>query len=166
KSKLLFFFFLAAFFCEVQLYGQSPGPSSTNRASADIPHPAEHYLLRNLLRDQQHIWTSPFRLRLKDSRWLIPFAGATTGLIVTDRTTAFEVSRGNHISLSNHIADAGVALAGAGVLGFYSLGRLKSNDHLRETGVLAGEAMLNSVVIDEVLKHSFGRDRPLEGDRT
>jgi Capsule assembly protein Wzi/PAP2 superfamily len=56
-------------------------------------------------------------------------------------------------------------LAGAGVLGFYSLGRLKSNEHLREAGVLAGEAMLNSVVIDEVLKHSFGRDRPLEGDR-
>ena len=97
------------------------------------------------------MWTSPFRLRLEDSRWLVSFAGATTGLIMTDRTTAFELSRDKHINLSNHIADAGVALAGAGVLGFYGLGRLKSNDHLRETGVLAGEAMLNSVVIDEVL---------------
>jgi membrane-associated phospholipid phosphatase len=122
-------------------------------------------VLRNLLCDQQHIWTSPFHLRLADSRWLVPFAGATTGLIMTDRTTAFELSRGNHLNLSNHIADAGVALAGAGVLGFYSVGRLESNHHLRETGVLAGEAMLNSVLVDEVLKYSFGRERPLEGDR-
>src|SRR5204863_7837356 len=81
-----------------------------------------------------------------------------------DRTTAFEPSRDEHIHLSHRIPDAAVALAGARVLGFSGLGRLKSNDHLRETGVLAAEAMLNSVVIDEVLKHSFGRERPLEGD--
>ena len=130
-----------------------------------MPHPAEQYLLRNLLCDQEQIWTSPFRLRLKDAQWLVPFAGATTGLIMTDRTTSFELSRGNHVNVSDHFADAGVALAGAGVVGFYGLGRLKSNDHLRETGVLAGEAMLNSVITDTVLKYSFGRERPLEGDQ-
>ncbi|HEX7959554.1 MAG TPA: phosphatase PAP2 family protein, partial [Terriglobales bacterium] len=133
-------------------------------ATTAVPHPAEHYLLRNLVCDQAQIWTSPLRLTLKDAQWLVPFAGITTGLIVTDRTTSAELSRGSNITLSNHIADAGVALAGAGTVGFYALGRLQSNDHLRETGVLTGEAMLNSVITDTVLKYSFGRERPLEGD--
>jgi membrane-associated phospholipid phosphatase len=159
------FLLFSSFFCAANLYGQARSYCPSSHSSSDIPHPAEHYLLRNLLCDQEHIWTSPSRLRLKDSRWLIPFAGVTTGLIMTDRTTSFELSRGNNINFSNHIADAGVALAGAGVLGFYGLGRLQSNDHLRETGVLAGEAMLNSAIVDEALKYSFGRERPLEGDR-
>jgi membrane-associated phospholipid phosphatase len=133
-------------------------------ATVTVAHPAEHYLLRNLVCDQSQIWSSPFRLRLKDAQWLVPFAGVTTGLIVTDRTTSAELSRGSNINRSNHIADAGVALAAAGTVGLYGLGRLQSNDHLRETGVLGGEAMLNSVITDTVLKYSFGRERPLEGD--
>lgn len=134
------------------------------RISADTQYPAERFFVRNLFCDQEQIWTSPFRIRLKDTQWLVPFAGVTTGLIVTDRTTSAELSRGSNINLSNHIADAGVALAGAGVVGLYGLGRLQSNDHLRETGVLAGEAMINSAITDTVLKYSFGRERPLEGD--
>jgi hypothetical protein len=91
---------------------------NTVQASPTNPHPAERYLVRHLLCDQAQISTSPFRLRLKDAQWLVPFAGVTTGLIMTDRTTSFELSRGNHISVSNHIADGGVALAGAGSVAF------------------------------------------------
>ena len=44
------------------------------------------------------------------------------------------------------------------------LGRAKHNEHWSETGFLAGEAALNSVVVIEGLKYSLGRERPFQGD--
>ena len=38
------------------------------------------------------------------------------------------------------------------------------NEHWRETGLLAGQAALNSLVAVEALKYSLGRNRPLQGD--
>jgi len=166
RSKLIVLLLFVVFGSAAPLYGQNGGRTSCEQKprSADTEYPAERFFVRNLLCDQQQIWTSPFRIRLRDAQWLVPFAGVTTGLIMTDRTTSAELSRGSNINLSNHIADGGVALAGAGVVGLYGLGRLKSNNHLRETGVLTGEAMINSAITDTVLKYSFGRERPLEGD--
>ncbi len=37
-------------------------------------------------------------------------------------------------------------------------------DHWRETGFLAGEAAINSLVAVEALKYTLGRDRPYQGD--
>ena len=37
------------------------------------------------------------------------------------------------------------------------------NEHWRETGLLAGEAALNSLIPVEVVKYSLGRERPLQG---
>lgn len=139
RSKLivLLLFVVFGFFYAASLDGQTSGRMSCEqkRRSADTQYPSERLFVHNLVCDQKQIWTSPFRIRLKDAQWLVPFAGVTTGLIVTDRPTSAELSRGSNINLSNHIADTGVALAGAGVVGLYGLGRLQSNDHLRETGV-------------------------------
>ena len=38
------------------------------------------------------------------------------------------------------------------------------NQHWRETGLLAGQAALNSLVAVEALKYSLGRERPFQGD--
>lgn len=168
--------FFVSVFCFVVLFefllpAQTRFCSSANQGSSSVSksdrveYPAEHYLLRNILCDQANIWTSPLRLRLRDMKFLVPFAGITTGLILTDRASSFEMTRGTHISSSKHISDAGVALAGVAVVGSYGLGRLHADDHLRETGVLAGEAVLDSVVIDEALKYGFRRERPFEGDK-
>ena len=43
-----------------------------------------HGLARDFLGDQQQIWTSPARLRLSDTQWLVPLSGITAGLFVTD----------------------------------------------------------------------------------
>src|SRR5262245_61294792 len=40
---------------------------------------------KDFLQDQQQIWTSPAKLRLADSNWLLPVAGISAGLLVTDR---------------------------------------------------------------------------------
>jgi hypothetical protein len=42
-------------------------------------------LLGNIARDQKNIWTSPARIRVQHLDWLIPAAGLTSGLLVTDR---------------------------------------------------------------------------------
>jgi hypothetical protein len=44
------------------------------------------------------------------------------------------------------------------------LGRAKHNEHWSETGFLAGEAALNSLVVVEAMKYPFGRQRPNEGN--
>ena len=168
--------FFVSVFCFVVLFefllsAQTTFCPSANQGSSSVSksdrveYPAERYLLRNILCDQANIWTSPLRLRLRDMKFLVPFAGITTGLILTDRASSFEMTRGTHLSTSKHVSDAGVALAGVAVVGSYGLGRLHADDHLRETGVLAGEAGLDAVVIDEAFKFGFRRDRPFQGDK-
>jgi hypothetical protein len=44
------------------------------------------------------------------------------------------------------------------------LGHVSHNDHWSETGFLAGEAALNSLVAVEAMKYSLRRQRPLQGD--
>ena len=46
------------------------------------------------------------------------------------------------------------------------LGHIKHNEHWSETGFLAGEAALNSLVMVESLKYSLGRERPYQGNGT
>ena len=48
--------------------------------------------------------------------------------------------------------------------GLYLWGRITHDDHKSETGVLAGEAALNSLVAVYALKYTFGRERPLQDD--
>jgi len=120
--------------------------------------------LKHLAEDQERLWTSPFRVKPDDAEWLVPVGGITAGLIVTDRTTQPEISRNNHIALSDHIANWGLAGYGGAVASFYFLGRWDGNPHEEETGLLAGEAGLNAFAIASVMKYAFQRERPNEGD--
>src|SRR6267143_7013634 len=44
----------------------------------------------------------------------------------------------------------------------YVWSKLSHDDHQRETGILAGEAAINSFAVDTVFKYAFGRARPNE----
>src|SRR5260370_19332505 len=44
------------------------------------------------------------------------------------------------------------------------LGHVRHNEHWSETGFLAGEAALNSLIAVETFKYSLGRQRPFQGD--
>jgi len=132
-------------------------------------HPASESpvpLFKNLLRDQEYIWTSPFRVKPADLRWAVPFAGITTGLIMTDRTFAHEATRNSHVNASETFSNVGLAFAGASSAGIYLLGRASGDPQKRETGILGGEAMLDALVVDEALKYVFQRQRPFEGNTT
>jgi membrane-associated phospholipid phosphatase len=121
-------------------------------------------LLKNLVADQKSIWTSPFHLRWADGSWLFPLAAVTGGFLATDRAVPPALSTdpkklNRYTSFSNY----GVySLIGAGG-GLYLWSKISHDDHQRETGILAGEAAINSVAVDTTFKYVFRRERPNQG---
>jgi Capsule assembly protein Wzi/PAP2 superfamily len=124
-------------------------------------------LAKEFLFDQEQIWTSPAKIRLSDTQWLLPLSGITAGLFVTDTDYSKGLSKNpNTISRYTNLSDAGIGAFVGGAGGMWLLGHVKHNDHWSETGFLAGEAALNSLVAVESLKYSLGRDRPDQGNGT
>jgi membrane-associated phospholipid phosphatase len=120
--------------------------------------------LKNLVSDQKAIWTSPAHLRWTDGTWLFPLAAVTGGFLATDRAVPPALSTNpNKLNRYIKVSDYGVySLVGAGG-GLYLWGKLSHDDHQRETGLLAGEAAINSFAVDTAFKYAFGRERPNEG---
>ncbi|MGB2676259.1 MAG: capsule assembly Wzi family protein [Candidatus Acidiferrum sp.] len=132
--------------------------------SAMLPQSARELGERFLL-DQKQIWTSPANLRWSDANWLVPLSGITAGMFVTDADMSRHISRNptttGHYNTISNAAVAGL-LGGAGTM--WLLSYPKRNSHWRETGFLAGEAVVNSLVVVEGLKYPLGRERPYQGN--
>jgi membrane-associated phospholipid phosphatase len=126
---------------------------------APTTHPNESKFLIHLAEDQKEIWTSPFHLKPGDAKWLLPMAGITTGLMVTDPQSSYAMRLGD-LSAWKTASNVGVASA-IGMTGIsYLWGRFNGDEHLRETGVLATEAMLNALAVDSTIGAATGRLRP------
>jgi len=122
-------------------------------------------LTQDFLGDQREIWTSPAKLRFSDTEWLVPLSGITAGLFVTDRDFSKHLSQSpTTISHYKTLSNAGVAALVGGAGGMWVMGHVSHNEHWSETGFLAGEAALNSLVIVEGMKYSLRRERPYQGD--
>jgi hypothetical protein len=122
---------------------------------------------KEFLQDQEQIWTSPATLRLSDAQWLLPVSGITAGLFVTDASYSNSLSHNpTTISHYNTLSNAGIGALIGGAGGMWVLGHVKHNEHWSETGFLAGEAALNSLVMVESLKYPLGRERPYQGNGT
>lgn len=138
---------------------QSVNPDDERAASA-APGP----FLRNLAYDQKTIWTSPFKARVQDLNWIVPFVGLTAGMINADAELSSRIdTTGTFAKHGGTISNAGVAAMVAGGGGLYLLGKLRTDDHQREAGIVAGEAAVNSVIVAEVLKMIARRQRPTDG---
>jgi len=122
---------------------------------------------KEFLLDQEQIWTSPAKLRFSDVQWLVPLSGITAGLFVTDTDYSKHISH-NPTTISHYttVSNAGIGALIGGAGGMWLLSHVKHNEHWSETGFLAGEAALNSLVAVESLKYSLGRERPYQGNGT
>lgn len=122
-------------------------------------------LAKRFLEDQEQMWTSPAKIRFSDTQWLVPMSGVAAGLFVTDRDFSKHLIQ-NPTTISHYktLSDAGVGALIGGAGGMWLLGHVKHNEHWSETGFLAGEAALNSLVAVEALKYSLRRERPFQGD--
>src|SRR5690242_5396667 len=140
----------------------NPPPDSASSSSTGVVG-----LGKRFFRDQQQIWTSPAKLRLSDAQWLVPLNGITAGLFVTDSDFSRHLSIGqNTISHYKTLSNAGIGALVGGAGGMWLLGHVRHDEHWSETGFLAGEAAVNSLVTVEAFKYSLRRQRPFQGDGT
>jgi membrane-associated phospholipid phosphatase len=151
-----------------------PSPSSTTtdsvaEASAQSPNESsrpspERQFLKNLLRDQRAIWTSPLHVKEGTPWRLVTIGAVSTALLLTDEQT--EARLGNNsgrLHISNDVSQAGSWYGLAAVSGaFYLVGRAAHSDKARETGVLSAEALINGIVVGQALKAITQRKRPLD----
>jgi len=122
---------------------------------------------QRFLLDQKEIWVSPAKLRFTDLGWIVPYGGVTSTLLLTDRDASTHISHvPSTVSRYDNISNAGIAAILGGAAGMWVLSYPKRNEHWRETGFLAGEAAINSLVVTEAMKYSLGRQRPNEGNGT
>ena len=120
---------------------------------------------KRFLMDQEQIWTSPAKIRFSDTQWLVPLSGITAGLFVTDSDYSRHLSQ-NPSTISHYktLSNVGLGALIGGAGGMWLLGHVKHNEHWSETGFLAGEAALNSLVAVETFKYTLRRERPFQGD--
>jgi membrane-associated phospholipid phosphatase len=137
-----------------------PDPNSTTSS-----HHGLTGLGKDFLEDQKQIWTSPARLRFPDADWLVPAGGFAAGLFATDRDFSTHLSN-NPSTISHYktLSTAGVGALVGGAAALWALSYPAHNEHWRETGFLAGEAAINSLVAVEAMKYTLRRERPFQGD--
>jgi membrane-associated phospholipid phosphatase len=143
----------------------APLPQSTNTAAAGL-NDQDVVTLRqipvNILKDQAAIWTSPTRIREHNLAFLVPLVLATTVTITADHQV-MSSARLDDASLNSHSENASNGLLGGFVAApviIYGFGHIHHDDHATESGILAGEAMIDSLVVDEVMKAVTMRERP------
>jgi membrane-associated phospholipid phosphatase len=160
---------LLACFLVVANVAQTPTPTPTPTPvvkGGSTIHRPESNVFKDIIGDQKAIWTSPFHIQHSDWKWLGPFVGGTAALIATDKTTSSWVRKNGSLPGVSRIAsfNGGVYVAGGVSAGMYVIGRWRGNDHLRETGLLAGEALIDSQVVTQAAKLVFQRQRPNQAD--
>jgi membrane-associated phospholipid phosphatase len=117
--------------------------------------------VKNLSSDQKTIWLSPLRLRERDTAWLLPFGIISAGLLASDHHFMQQVSHSpQRLRYSRDFGNAGTAALLGTAGGFYLWGGITENNHHRETGLLAGEALVNGTIVAETLKLVTQRPRP------
>lgn len=162
RAFLLFLLaFFGANFCFAQTVpSNSPSPTPTPSL--------EKQFLKNIVKDQAAIWTSPFHLKKKDTPWLIPIGAVSAVFFATDKKTAGALDDNNQsrLRISKNISYLGSGYAETGTAAtFYLVGKITHNARAKETGLLAAEALIDNGIVVETLKFATQRPRPLEKER-
>jgi Capsule assembly protein Wzi/PAP2 superfamily len=150
--------------------GNSDGKAGKSETSVQPVAPWEDgensvglHLLKNIAEDQKAVWIGPKNLHWVDANWLVPLGGAAAAMFVTDTEYSKHLSNSpNRIKYSKDLSNYGLAsMVGIGG-GMYVWGHLTHDDHKIETGILAGEAAIDSLTPVYAMKYAFGRERPLQ----
>jgi hypothetical protein len=122
----------------------------------------------HIAQDEVGIVTAPFHLHASSLLWIAPF-GAATGIALDKdneamRAVGFDTSRQNDF---RRISDYGGIYGPSAAIGIgYIAGGVTHNDRLQETAVLAGEAMVDSIILNKGLEYAINRQDPMQGDGT
>jgi membrane-associated phospholipid phosphatase len=145
---------------------QNPDQIVRPSETASPPSTARR-ILTNVWSDQKAMWTSPFHTKPEDRKWWGLFGLGTAALIAGDQHISNSISYDTtQVSFSKNFSQIGADYTtGPIAAGFYFYGKWKDDPKARETGVLGGEALIDSAIIVEILKLAGGRERPDVGNR-
>jgi hypothetical protein len=153
--------------------GSSPLPNApdANPTQANAPQaasaddPTLRNLPRNFFHDQAAIWTSPLRLNEHNALGPVVLVGATALLMTTDHQVMSKhfltKSTNDH---ANTVSTGMTGLLVAAPAALFVAGSMKKNEQAQQTGVMAGEAMVDSLAVNEVFKIASRRERPTLDD--
>jgi hypothetical protein len=134
----------------------------------DIPHPPVKLLAMplNIVGDTFRMFTSPIYVRGGDLKWMLPVAAATGVALSQDTHVAKDiVSHDPGFNNANDNVSYDLLYSYiAGSVTMYGVGLFRDNDHLRETGLLSGEAQVDAEIFDTVVKLATFRERPTPPD--
>jgi hypothetical protein len=128
--------------------------------------PDNHLMLPfidHLVEDQKTFWTAPLHFHKSDIEWIAPFAGLTAGFVEGDSWISKQVPLGEVNRSKTFSNYATYSLIGAGA-GSFLLGHYKGDDQMSETGLLSGEAAINSTAVAYLFKDVAQRQRPYQGN--
>jgi Capsule assembly protein Wzi/PAP2 superfamily len=132
-----------------------PGADPENR----LPVP----FLKHLASDQKQFWSSPKYLDKTGAATFAGFLGFTGLLIGSDSWITKQVpDKPNQLKRSQNISNYAVYSLVAAGGSAYLLGKIRNDDHMSETGLLSGEAALNSTALTYFFKAITQRPRPLQ----
>lgn len=119
--------------------------------------------VKHIVEDQKEFWTAPSRLSVQDLRWILPAAAGTTAFIIGDSWFSRQVpsspsALNRSLKVSDYTTYSMIGIGG----GAFLLGEVTKNDHLQESGLLSGEAAINSTAIAYLLKEMTQRQRPFQ----
>ena len=126
--------------------------------------PLARKFVLNVLLDQKDIATSPFHMSAQDTVVWTLIGGGTAALIATDRSSSTALPNTvDQVTISKDVSNLGAVYTVLPVtIGMYVGGALAHNAKARETGVLSGEAIVDTLIDTGVLKVIFRRPRPFE----
>ena len=128
------------------------------------PIPLVRKLAVNVVMDQKDIWTSPFHMNRRTALpWILVTLG-TGALIATDRRSSRALPNTvDQVSISKDVSNIGAVYTVLPItIGMYAGGALAHNAKARETGVLSGEAVIDTLITVGILKAVTQRPRPYE----
>ncbi len=117
---------------------------------------------RRIIEDQEAIWTSPAHIRESNALGPAVLVLSTAVVITTDHQV-ISSSKLQNSSLNSEASTASNGLLGgliAAPAAIFTAGAMHRDDHATETGILAGEAVLDSLGVSEVIKAISLRERP------
>ena len=134
----------------------------------DVPHPEVtlFHTPLNIAGDTYRIVTSPLYIRAGDLKWILPVAAATGVSFSQDTHVARDVVSHNP-SFNNTADNVSYYLMYSYIAGSVTMfggGLATHNDHLRETGLLSGEAQVDAEIFDTLVKLGSFRERPTPTD--
>ena len=138
------------------------------RSSDPGKQPVLRQVVRDFVRDEINIWTSPFRGSSYSGRdfkkYVIPFTLITGALVATDRRTSELLpNTPDQSKWSQRVSQIGASYSTAGIAAeMYLIGRATGNKKARETGFLGATAIGHTQLVTLGIKSLTQRERPFD----